>query len=91
MATEERAVDEKGRVTIPQRVRESLGIEPGSAVTIEVTDGEIVVRPRVSREVFVSSMAGVVNEESRRSDATATDPLELKADWTSDLEAPSDR
>ena len=60
MATEERRVDEKGRVTIPRRVRESLGIDPGSEVTIEAIEGEIVVRPKVSRDDFVATMTGVV-------------------------------
>lgn len=35
----------KGQVTIPKRVREYLGIKPGSGVEFEVgKDGEVVVR-----------------------------------------------
>jgi AbrB family looped-hinge helix DNA binding protein len=37
-------VTRKGQVTIPKRVREHLGIEPGSVVEFEVTqDGRIVL------------------------------------------------
>lgn len=37
-------VTSKGQVTIPKRVRDMLGIVPGSAVNFEVTfDGHVVV------------------------------------------------
>ena len=40
------AVTSKGQVTIPKRVRERLGIEPGSLVAFELTEsGEVVLRP----------------------------------------------
>lgn len=84
MATDERRVDEKGRVTIPQSIRESLDIEPGEEVTVSLEDGRVVIRPRVSREEFVETMAGVVNERSRAADAEPRDPTTMKDDWTSD-------
>jgi len=38
-------VTSKGQVTIPKKVRELLGIEPGSAVDFELTSaGEVVLR-----------------------------------------------
>lgn len=38
-------VTSKGQVTIPKRMRELLGIEPGSAVDFELTPaGEVVLR-----------------------------------------------
>jgi AbrB family looped-hinge helix DNA binding protein len=41
-------VTSKGQVTIPKKVRDRLGIEPGSAVAFELTDaGEVVLRPVV--------------------------------------------
>ena len=41
-------VTSKGQVTIPKRVRERLGIEPGSSVVFELTDaGEVALRPVV--------------------------------------------
>ncbi len=40
----------KGQVTIPKRVREHLGIKPGSAVQFEVDErGEVVVRKAAGR------------------------------------------
>jgi len=83
--SDERRVDEKGRVTIPQSIRESLHIGPGETVEIERADGHIVIRPRISRESFVETMAGCINDETRADDASPRDPLEMKSDWTSDL------
>jgi antitoxin PrlF len=38
-------VTSKGQVTIPKRVRDLLGIEPGSAVEFELTaGGEVILR-----------------------------------------------
>lgn len=84
-ASEERRVDEKGRVTIPQAIRESLHIDPGEEVEVELDDGQIVIRPRISREEFADELRGSINEETRAEDAAQMDPLEMKADWTSDL------
>lgn len=39
-------VTSKGQVTIPKKVRERLGIEAGSVVAFELTEGgEVVLRP----------------------------------------------
>jgi len=35
----------KGQVTIPQAIREQLGLTVGSGVDIEVCDGVVVLRP----------------------------------------------
>ena len=83
--SENRRVDEKGRVTIPQAIRESLHIYPGEEVAIELEDDRIVIRPRISREKLVEPVEGCINEETRADDAEPTDPRDLKADWTSDL------
>lgn len=82
---ETRRIDDKGRVTLPQSIRESLQLESGEEVSVELDDGRVVIKPRVSRDVFVEQMAGCVNEETRKSDAEPTDPRKLKADWMSDL------
>ncbi len=38
-------VTSKGQVTIPKKVRERLGIQPGSAVTFELMEsGDVVLR-----------------------------------------------
>ena len=82
---EDRRIDEKGRITIPQRIRERLNLAPGERVRIEVDDGTVVVRPRVSRSEFIESMQGCITTESKADDAPDVSPEDLKADWTSDL------
>jgi AbrB family looped-hinge helix DNA binding protein len=84
-ASEERRVDEKGRITIPRAIRESLQIDPGEEVAVELEGGHIVIRPRISRSELVETIDGCVNENTRAADAESIDPGELKADWTSDL------
>ena len=39
------SVSTKGQVTIPQEIREQLGISPGDKVWISVEDMKIVMRP----------------------------------------------
>ncbi|MDZ7688131.1 MAG: AbrB/MazE/SpoVT family DNA-binding domain-containing protein [Halobacteriales archaeon] len=73
---ETRKIDDKGRVTIPKGVRESLGLEPGEEVRLSVEGGSVVVRPMVSREEFIEEMVGCINEETRREDAEEVDPFD---------------
>jgi len=82
-ASEQRRVDEKGRITIPRAIRESLQIDPGEEVAVEREGDRIVIHPRISRGDLVETLEGCVNDDTR--DAGSTDPGELKADWTSDL------
>jgi len=39
----------------------------------------------VSREMFVETMVGCINDETRADDASPCAPLELQTDWTTDL------
>lgn len=40
-----RTVDELGRVVIPSVIRDMLGIEVKSKVSVEIIDGAVVMRP----------------------------------------------
>ena len=40
-----RTVDELGRVVIPSVIRDMLGIETKSKVSVEMIDGAVVIRP----------------------------------------------
>lgn len=56
-------VTSKGQVTIPVRVRQRLGIEPGSEVDFELGDdgARLVRRTRTSGDALVSRMRGRAN------------------------------
>jgi antitoxin PrlF len=63
-------VTRKGQVTIPKRVREHLGIEPGSIVEFEVTDdGRIML-----------AKAGAQPAPSRFEKLRGTAPTKLTTD-----------
>lgn len=74
--SETRRIDDKGRVTLPEDVRRSLGLEPGQEVRLSVEDGTVVVRPKIPRDEFVDEMVGCVNEDTRREDAEEVDPFD---------------
>lgn len=54
-------VGERGQVTIPKRLRRSLGIRPGEEVDFEERDGALVVR-RASRADAIDGLLGLVRE-----------------------------
>jgi len=82
----ERTIDAKGRITIPQELRDRLGLDPGTDVFLEIGDGEVIVRPAIDRAEAIASLRGCIDEHSRRPDAKPIDPLDLKDEWTADLQ-----
>lgn len=75
-------VDDRGRVLIPKEIRQAANLEPGRSVRVELDeDGHPVIRPVRSPEAFLDRLVGAISEETRRSDAEPTDPLEVKAMW----------
>ena len=46
MVTEDATVTSKGQVTIPKKVRDRLGISPGSEVSFILKDGEAAMLPK---------------------------------------------
>jgi antitoxin PrlF len=46
-------VTREGRVTLPKRIRDELGLVPGSKVEFKVKDGHVVLLKRVSVEKLV--------------------------------------
>lgn len=55
-------VDSKGRVVLPQEVRERLGITPGTEVEIHEESGKAVVEPEDSPEQIIERMDRLVSE-----------------------------
>mgnify|MGYP005849401663 CR=1 FL=1 len=42
----------KGQVTVPKRIRDALGIGPGSEVEFDLDEGRVVLRKRVPTEAL---------------------------------------
>jgi len=75
-------VSEKGQITIPKPLRDSLGIEAGEELAFEERDGAIVVR-RTARSAPVRRLVGLVRERVDV-DAYLTDARGPA--WTADLD-----
>lgn len=67
-------VDSKGRVVLPQKVRERLGITPGTEVEIHEEDGKAVVEPEDSPEQIIERLDQLVAETA--SDRGKTTPID---------------
>ena len=67
-------VDSKGRVVLPQEVRERLGITPGTKVEIHEEDGKAVVEPKDRPEQIIERMDHLVAETA--SDRGKTTPID---------------
>lgn len=66
-------VDDPGRILIPKKVREKLGLRPGYTARIEVIDGKLVISPPISPQEFIQQVEGCIVEGK-----PAMDPLKLK-------------
>jgi AbrB family looped-hinge helix DNA binding protein len=75
-------VSEKGQITIPKPLRESLGIEAGEEMAFEERDGTIVVR-RTGRSTPIRRLVGLVRE---RVDVDAYLADARGPSWTADLD-----
>ncbi len=75
----DRTIDDRGRVTIPQRERERMGLRPGDRVRVQATEEEITLRKTIAREEFVKAFAGCISQENALGEAI--DPLRIKEMW----------
>lgn len=71
-------VDSKGRIVLPQEVRERLGITPGTEVEIHEEDGKAVVTPEDNPEQIIERMKELIKETS--AERGETTPLDEGAD-----------
>ena len=61
-----RKVGPKGQIVIPKIVRESLGIQPGDEVVMEIKEKELLIRREVSPEKFVNDFCSVAKRKLTR-------------------------
>lgn len=72
-------VDQRGRVTLPQRERKRVGLRPGDRVRVDATEEEVTIRKTVSRKEFAKIFAGCISEENAVGEPL--DPLRIKELW----------
>jgi antitoxin PrlF len=61
-------VTSKGQVTIPKKVRERLGVQPGEDVGFEEKDGVVFIRKAVTKSPFDRWMGKLKHLKGQRSD-----------------------
>jgi AbrB family looped-hinge helix DNA binding protein len=66
-------VDSKGRIVLPQEVRERLGITPGTEVEVHEEDGKAVVEPEADPEDVIARMEELVAEPTPERETTPFD------------------
>jgi AbrB family looped-hinge helix DNA binding protein len=74
-------VDSKGRIVLPQDVRERLDITPGTEVDVREEDGKAVVEPEDDPEQVIERMEQLIQEAATNSEETTpldTDPVAKK-------------
>lgn len=54
---------DKGRITLPKRVREALGLKERDSVIIEVTGNQVLIKPK--RATTVAKTRGIIKTTVR--------------------------
>ena len=75
-AVEEVVIDDKGRVLIPKKFRDKVGLQPGVRARLKIEEKTIVIIPPISSEEFIKEMEGCIKEGT-----PSIDPLKLKKMW----------
>lgn len=71
-------IDERGRITLPLKLREALGLRPGQEVRIERNESGILLRHAITKEKFLEELEGCITEANQ---AEKISPLKLKEIW----------
>lgn len=79
MGMEQAKVDEKGRVVIPERIRQKVGVGKGSKIVVKAKHRSIVITKKIEPKEFNKSMEGFLK---RGSPVQVSDPLKLKEIWS---------
>ena len=72
-------VDSKGRIVLPKKVRERLGIEPGTEVEVQEEDGKAIVEPERDPECILERMESLVEDAAAERESRDYDDLDVYA------------
>jgi AbrB family looped-hinge helix DNA binding protein len=70
----EAVIDERGRIVIPNEIREELKLRPEQKLRISTKGRDLVLSPEVGAEEFISQLKGCVRSSKVK-------PEDLKAIW----------
>lgn len=72
-------VDSKGRIVLPQEVRERLGLDPGTEVDVREEEGRAVVKPEESADEIIEDLERRIEAAASRRDQESYDELDAEA------------
>lgn len=64
-------VDSKGRILLPQDVRDSLGLTPGTEVEVRKEGGNAVIEPRDDPDQIIERMNELISEASENRESSS--------------------
>jgi len=70
----EAVIDERGRIAIPNEIREELKLRPEQKLRISTKGRDLVLSPEIGAEEFISQLKGCVR-------GSKVKPEDLKAIW----------
>lgn len=71
-------IDELGMITLPQDIREELGLRPGQELQIDKDKRGILLRPLITKEEFTKELEGCITQTNQ---AEKISPVKLKDIW----------
>lgn len=76
MTEQEVFIDEKGRILIPKKAREKIGLITGGKARLKVEKEKLIIMPPISPEDFIREMEGCI-----KGGTPTINPLDLKKIW----------
>ena len=84
MTEHEVFIDDKGRILIPKKAREKIGLLTGGKARLKVENKKIIIMPPISPEDFIQEMEGCIKEGT-----PTINPLDLKKIWDPKIQRPT--
>ena len=53
-------IDDRGRLTIPSKIRKKFGLKPGDKLAITSTSDEIILRKKPKKEIIFKELVGCI-------------------------------
>jgi AbrB family looped-hinge helix DNA binding protein len=78
-STMETVIDARGRVLIPQQLREDLGLDEGVVVELQKEKGTIVITPAKRKRLSWKELNGIKPKRTGKAEWPA--PEEIKGIW----------
>ncbi|UPW02072.1 AbrB/MazE/SpoVT family DNA-binding domain-containing protein [Halorussus gelatinilyticus] len=72
-------VDSKGRIVLPKDLRERLGLDSGTEVTVREEEGRAVVEPEESADEIICDLENRIEEAASRRERPHYDDVEGEA------------